>query len=133
MKHNCIAILFACVTATAANALECTVQEDLATPLNVRSRPNGPILGALHNGSTVFVSDLTADRKWAKIVPAEKGKSGWVFREYLICENQSTGRGGAPNTFGSQSCSELWHQRNSIYRAAGYCFSTQRAIATFGN
>jgi hypothetical protein len=65
MKNLCITILFACVTVTAANALECTVQEDLATHLNVRSRPNGPILGALHNGSTVFVTDLTGDRKWA--------------------------------------------------------------------
>jgi hypothetical protein len=33
----------------------------------------------------------------------------------------------------AQSCGELWYQRNSIYRSAGYCFKTARAIRTFGN
>ncbi len=33
----------------------------------------------------------------------------------------------------AQSCEDLWYQRNSIYKAAGYCFKTSRAIATFGN
>ncbi len=30
-------------------------------------------------------------------------------------------------------CSQLWVARNSIYKAAGYCFKTQRAISYFGN
>jgi hypothetical protein len=29
-------------------------------------------------------------------------------------------------------CSELWYARNAIYAGAGYCFKTDRAIATFG-
>ena len=33
----------------------------------------------------------------------------------------------------AQSCGQLWYQRNSIYKAAGYCFKTARAIQTFGN
>lgn len=33
----------------------------------------------------------------------------------------------------AQSCSELWYQRNSIFKAAGYCFKTARGIRTFGN
>ena len=33
----------------------------------------------------------------------------------------------------AQSCSELWYRRNSIYKQAGYCFKTARAIQTFGN
>lgn len=32
-----------------------------------------------------------------------------------------------------QSCDELWYARNEIYKAQGYCFRTQRAIAAFGN
>jgi hypothetical protein len=28
---------------------------------------------------------------------------------------------------------ELWYERNSIYKAAGYCFRTPRAISAFGN
>jgi hypothetical protein len=31
------------------------------------------------------------------------------------------------------ACSRLWVQRNSIYKANGYCFKTQRAISYFGN
>jgi hypothetical protein len=33
----------------------------------------------------------------------------------------------------AQSCDDLWFQRNSIFRGAGYCFKTPRAIRTFGN
>jgi YARHG domain-containing protein len=30
-------------------------------------------------------------------------------------------------------CLQLWVERNSIYKAKGYCFKTQRAISYFGN
>jgi hypothetical protein len=33
----------------------------------------------------------------------------------------------------SMSCNQLWMERNSIYKAHGYCFKTRPAIATFGN
>ena len=31
------------------------------------------------------------------------------------------------------ACDELWGERNAIYKAAGYCFQTPRAIRAFGN
>jgi hypothetical protein len=31
------------------------------------------------------------------------------------------------------SCRDLWVERNQIYKDAGYCFSTPRAIRYFGN
>jgi YARHG domain-containing protein len=31
------------------------------------------------------------------------------------------------------ACQRLWVARNSIYKAAGYCFKTPRAIGYFGN
>ena len=31
------------------------------------------------------------------------------------------------------SCEGLWNQRNMIFKAARYCFKTQRAIQEFGN
>jgi hypothetical protein len=31
------------------------------------------------------------------------------------------------------SCSELWYQRNNIFKDGGYCFKTPRAIRAFGN
>jgi YARHG domain len=33
----------------------------------------------------------------------------------------------------AQSCQELWVERNSYYKEAGYCFKTSRAISYFGN
>ncbi|MGF1649850.1 MAG: YARHG domain-containing protein [Hyphomicrobiaceae bacterium] len=32
-----------------------------------------------------------------------------------------------------RSCEDLWILRNSIYKDAGYCFKTPRAISWFGN
>jgi hypothetical protein len=31
------------------------------------------------------------------------------------------------------SCSELWYERNNIFKGVGYCFKTSRAIRVFGN
>jgi hypothetical protein len=40
----------------------------------------------------------------------------------------------APPLKGSgRSCQELWYWRNSIFKSAGYCFGTPRAIRAFGN
>jgi len=33
----------------------------------------------------------------------------------------------------AQTCNDLWVERNSYYKDAGYCFKTARAIAYFGN
>jgi hypothetical protein len=33
----------------------------------------------------------------------------------------------------AQSCQQLWVERNSYYKARGYCFKTERAISYFGN
>ena len=44
---------------------------------------------------------------------------------FTLEANLSTARG--------QSCFDLWVERNSIYKRAGYCFKTARAIRYFGN
>ncbi len=31
------------------------------------------------------------------------------------------------------TCEQLWYSRNAIFKEAGYCFKTARAIRTFGN
>jgi hypothetical protein len=33
----------------------------------------------------------------------------------------------------AQTCQQLWVERNSYYKAAGYCFHTERARSYFGN
>lgn len=44
-----------------------------------------------------------------------------------------TALASAPALAQSERCAGLWASRNEIYKAQGYCFRTQRAIATFGN
>ncbi len=39
----------------------------------------------------------------------------------------------SPGPAYAQSCEQLWYERNSIYKGAGYCFKTPRAISAFGN
>jgi hypothetical protein len=31
------------------------------------------------------------------------------------------------------TCQDLWVERNTYYKGAGYCFETQKAISYFGN
>jgi hypothetical protein len=48
---------------------------------------------------------------------------------------QERAMGCDPDGGGStgMSCDQLWVARNSIYKARGYCFKTQRGIQYFGN
>jgi len=39
----------------------------------------------------------------------------------------------APTNLTAMNCAQLWYQRNSIFKAAGYCFRTPRGIGAFGN
>lgn len=83
-------LLGLCVAAmaTAASAQTCVVNDPSGTPLNVRARPYGAILGALHNGAPVEILDVTWDgrgRQWAYVAPLASGRRGWVFRDYLAC------------------------------------------------
>jgi hypothetical protein len=38
-----------------------------------------------------------------------------------------------PQTLDELSCDQLWFERNSIFKEAGYCFKTPRAINALGN
>jgi hypothetical protein len=38
----------------------------------------------------------------------------------------------AGHDYRDMSCRELWHERNAIYAAKGYCFESERALRTFG-
>jgi hypothetical protein len=57
--------------------------------LTVHGEPNGPIVGTLSEGTIVSMSSvITVQRhRWAKIVPLQ-GRTGWVLRNYLLCQFQ---------------------------------------------
>jgi hypothetical protein len=82
-------LMLAAMTTDAFAQRRCTVDDPSGTPLNVRAQPNGQILGALHNGVRVVISDISTDnrgRRWALITPMDEGRRGWVFRDYLACD-----------------------------------------------
>jgi hypothetical protein len=87
MKKIFLAGVAVLALAGTASAAECIVSDPTGTPLNVRSRPNGTILGALHNDTrvTVINSTIVSGKVWSKVVPIKAGKTGWVFHSYLDC------------------------------------------------
>ncbi len=77
-------VLVAIAFLSAANAARagCTVTDPTGTPLNIRSSPNGEIVGTLRNGASVTIQTVAYDgqgRPWAYI------GVGWVFREFVTC------------------------------------------------
>ena len=91
-----ISVLFFLVVMTLAGimayAQKCEVKDPTGTPLNVRAKPNGRIVGKLNNGSVVWQEDYLYDsmgREWLK-VGIYRGKKytvlGYVLMDYLNCE-----------------------------------------------
>ncbi|MGO4869487.1 MAG: SH3 domain-containing protein [Roseiarcus sp.] len=85
-----LAVLISCACATSAAAQpRCKVMDPTGTPLNVRSTPQGDIVGALPNGVLVSIVDNAVDangKPWAYIARYSDGQPiGWVFREFIAC------------------------------------------------
>ena len=66
----------------------CLVADPTGTPLNVRTEPNGRIVGTLNNGTLVKIRDvnLSYGKAWARVSAGTDAPLGWVFRDYLNCE-----------------------------------------------
>jgi hypothetical protein len=65
----------------------CIIADPTGTPLNVRSKPNGTVLGAVHNDMQVVItaSALVNGKRWVRIIPGI-GKPGWVFADFVMCD-----------------------------------------------
>jgi Bacterial SH3 domain len=67
----------------------CFVADPTSSPLNVRDRPNGRIVGQVPNNSEVMIKAIKKDRKgkaWAKIIQKNsESSSGYVVLKYLQC------------------------------------------------
>jgi hypothetical protein len=88
MKRLLLACGFVLAAQSAFAQAVCVVADPTGTPLNVRTAPNGSILGALFNGTRVSVLNVVTDRngeRWAYIAPVGPGKRGYVFRKFLDC------------------------------------------------
>lgn len=68
----------------------CVIADPTSTPLNLRTTPNGKIIGTVPNGDRTKILDQATDRtggKWVYISDAAGQPLGWVFRRYLVCQN----------------------------------------------
>jgi hypothetical protein len=78
-----------------ANQTNCRVMDPTGTPLNVRTPPNGHIVGTLNNGDQVTVLDRTSGlrgKTWVYVGNYENNKPiGWVFREFIVCSGVQAG------------------------------------------
>lgn len=88
----CASVLFvACVASVSAVADEakCRVMDPTGTPLNIRTVPNGRIIGNLPNDMIVTVIDHAADRSgktWVYISRySDGGPIGWVYKTFIAC------------------------------------------------
>jgi hypothetical protein len=83
-----LSIMLACGSNAMAQS-RCRVMDPTGTPLNIRTAPNGQIVGNLPNGLLVSVVDQTVDAKgksWVYIKNMDDGAVlGWVFREFIAC------------------------------------------------
>lgn len=70
----------------------CVIADPTRTPLNIRTAPNGKLLGTVSNGAMVSIIDQTADRtgdRWAYIADSDAKPLGWVFRRYIVCKGEA--------------------------------------------
>lgn len=70
----------------------CHASDPTGTPLNVRSAPNGQVIGKLRNGDYIFVLDWVLDskgREWAKIAyDTQYGTTeAYAFGNYIKCKD----------------------------------------------
>jgi uncharacterized protein YraI len=67
----------------------CRVTDPTGTPLNLRSGPNGKIVGTLPNGVLVSTGEDSVDARgndWVSIARYDNRQPlGWVFREFVSC------------------------------------------------
>ena len=65
----------------------CVVADPTGTPLNIRTSPNGKVVGRVANGERIRISDQTTEngKEWAYISNTASRPMGWVFRKFLSC------------------------------------------------
>jgi hypothetical protein len=72
---------------------------------------------------------LRSEGAW-RLVRLTDGREGWAHSRWILCCAATDGR--MSTAAAPQSCDALWQQRNAIWAAYGYCFTSERGIAAFG-
>jgi hypothetical protein len=118
-----------------------TQPPDAFLALKAYPSSNSPRTMAMANGTKLEVLLRRVDGWWyVKVWPT--GEEGWAFsgqgnKAWILCcaatdGSQTEGKPVAKEIT-DFSCDQLWFGRNSVFKEAGYCFKTRRAIDVFGN
>jgi hypothetical protein len=118
-----------------------TQPPDAFLALKMYPSSNSPRIMAMANGTKLDVLLRRVDGWWyVKVWPT--GEEGWVFsgqgnKAWILCclatDGSPTETRPVAKEITDFSCEQLWFGRNSIFKEAGYCFKTPRAISAFGN
>jgi hypothetical protein len=68
------------------------VNDPSGTPLNVRDKPDGKVIGRYPNGAEVRIVRYSKDKRWVLVAPdsrQDKPREGWVLAANLTCEEGS--------------------------------------------
>ncbi len=105
--------------------------------------PNGDGFLALRSGTSGDATRLAKMPEGTRLqlldtqgvwyhVRLEDGREGWAHSRWIACCTGGTARSETVATPAPQSCESLWHDRNAIWAAYGYCFTSARGKAAFG-
>jgi uncharacterized caspase-like protein len=89
---------------------------------------NAQRIAKMTEGTPLEVLGSEGDWDYVRLLD---GREGWAHSNWIRC---CTGRvAPAPRAQAAASCDDLWYQRNAIWAAYGYCFTSPRGQSTFGN
>jgi Bacterial SH3 domain/PAN domain len=120
------------LAADASAQSRCLVADPTGTPLNVRTSPDGAILGTLPNDLPVTVLDTTSYRgkAWAHIGrTANNSPIGWVFHDYLDCGRNSTGQFRLLSSQAFRYSGEETFTVSNSEQCESHCASDQSCVA----
>jgi hypothetical protein len=82
-------VLSVLATGAEAQSSRCRIMDPTGTPLNIRDRPNGAVIGNVRNGLLVTRLRSSEDergRPWSYVADRSTGEPlGWVYREFIAC------------------------------------------------
>jgi hypothetical protein len=105
--------------------------------LALRSAPSGGGVRIATMGPDTLLKVVGTNGAWRRVELLD-GTTGWAHGNWIACCRSGPSVRQAlqtvpPPAAAAESCSDLWVRRNAIWKRYGYCFTTPRAQAYFGN
>ena len=89
---------------------------------------NAQRLAKMPEGTLLEVLGSEGDWDYVRLLD---GRTGWAHANWIRC--CTGGNAPTPRAEAAVSCDDLWYERNAIWAAYGYCFTSPRGQAAFGN